>query len=144
MRMIRMIDVFRDKIIKHIRRRDYRPVKLAQLAKALGVEQGDYAEFKKAFDELRDAGQVVIGSGNAVQLPAITSRLIGRFRANPKGFGFVVPLEPNTYGDLFVPAPDTAGAMTSCKRSLSCTPARTKSPRSVRCARWDATGPSPG
>jgi ribonuclease R len=107
-----MIDVFRDKILKFIRRRDYQPVKLAQLAKALGVGQGEYTEFKKAFDELRSAGQVVIGSGNAVQLPAMTSRLIGRFRANPKGFGFVVPLEPNTHGDLFVPAPDTAGAMT--------------------------------
>jgi ribonuclease R len=107
-----MLDVFRDKILKVLRRRDYQPVKLAQLAKALGIGQEDYTEFKKAFDELRNAGQVVIGSGNAVTLPAITSRVIGRFRANPKGFGFVAPLEPNAHGDLFVPAPDTAGAMT--------------------------------
>jgi len=107
-----MIDVFRDKILKFIKRRDYEPMKPAQLAKALGVERENYADFKKAFDEMKKAGQVVIGSGNAVTLPAISSKVIGRFRANPKGFGFVMPLEPNTHGDLFIPPSDTAGAMT--------------------------------
>ena len=107
-----MIDVFRDKILKVLKRRDYKPLKLAQLAKALGVGQEDYQQFKETFDELRSKGQVVIGSGNAIMLPGISSKLIGTFRANPKGFGFVVPLEPNDHGDLFIPPSDTAGAMT--------------------------------
>jgi ribonuclease R len=107
-----MLDVFKDKILSLLKRRDYQPIKPKQFAKALGVEQQDYAEFKKAFDELREAGQVVIGSGNAVQLPAMTSKITGRFRANPKGFGFIIPLQSNANGDLFVPASNTAGAMT--------------------------------
>lgn len=107
-----MLDVFKDKILSLLRRRDYQPIKPKQFAKALGVEQDDYAEFKKAFDELLQAGQVVIGTGNAVQLPSMTSKIIGKFRANPKGFGFIIPLQSNANGDLFVPASNTAGAMT--------------------------------
>jgi len=55
---------------------------------------------------------VVIGAGNLVSLPALSGRIVGTFRANPKGFGFVTPLEPHAHGDLFIPPNVTAGAMT--------------------------------
>jgi len=107
-----MPSVFRDRIIKLLKHADYAPVKVAHLAKALGVESDAYPEFKTAFDELRRAGHVVIGSGNLVTLPAMAGQVVGTFRANPKGFGFIVPQETNTHGDLFVPPGGTADAMT--------------------------------
>ncbi len=107
-----MLDVFKSKIVKLLRRRDYKPVKLNQLAKSLGVESDSYPQFKKAFDDLKKSGQVVLGSGNFVMLPSISNKIVGKFRANPKGFGFVIPTEANTHGDLFIPAKETAGAMT--------------------------------
>lgn len=107
-----MLEVFKNKIVKILRRRDYKPVKMGHLAKALGVESESYPEFKAAFEELHKAGQVVLGAGNFVMLPALSSKLIGTFRANPKGFGFIVPTESNAHGDMFIPAKDTAGAMT--------------------------------
>jgi ribonuclease R len=55
---------------------------------------------------------VVVGSGNLTNLAAISSKITGTFRANPKGFGFVVPLEPTSHGDLFIPAGEDGGAMT--------------------------------
>ena len=107
-----MPEIFKERIIKFLKHTDYTPVKVAQLAKALGVSSEDYPEFKLAFEELRGAGHVVIGTGNLVSLPALSGRTIGTFRANPKGFGFITPLEPNAHGDLFVPPGAKGEAMT--------------------------------
>ena len=104
--------VYKDRIRKFLRHPEYQPLKLAQLAKSLGVGEDAYPQFEQAFDELRQAGHVIVGAGNLISLPAMAGQVIGRFRANPKGFGFVTPLEPNTHGDLFVPPDDTGDAMT--------------------------------
>ena len=98
--------------MKFLRHPEYRPLKLAQLAKSLGVDEGAFPQFEQAFNELRQAGHVIVGAANLVTLPAMAGQVIGRFRANPKGFGFVTPLEPNTHSDLFIPPDDTGDAMT--------------------------------
>ncbi|MHC4571017.1 MAG: ribonuclease R [Planctomycetota bacterium] len=107
-----MPEIYKERIIKLLKHADYTPVKLAQLAKALGVSSEDYPQFKLAFEELRQAGHVVMGAKNLISLPSMSGRIIGTFRANPKGFGFVTPLDPNTHGDLFIPPGATAEAMT--------------------------------
>jgi len=107
-----MPEIFKKRIVKLLKHADYKPVKLSQLAKVLGVSSEDYPQFKLAFEELRRAGHVVIGARNLVSLPPLSGRIIGTFRANPKGFGFVTPLDPNTHGDLFIPPGATAKAMT--------------------------------
>ena len=107
-----MLEIFKERIIRLLKHADYTPLKLPQLAKVLGVSSEDYAQFKSAFDQLRRAGHVVIGERNLISLPAMSGRIIGTFRANPKGFGFLTPLTPNLHGDLFIP-PNAAGdAMT--------------------------------
>jgi ribonuclease R len=107
-----MPEIFKERIIKHLKHTDYAPQKLSQLAKSLGVSSEDYAQFKSAFNELRRAGRVVIGGRNLVDLPPLSGQVIGTFRRNAKGFGFVIPREANAHGDLFVPPDETAGAMT--------------------------------
>jgi ribonuclease R len=78
----------------------------------LGIEQADFPEFERAFDELHHAGHVVLGDGSEVGLPGLAGRIIGTFRANPRGFGFVTPLESAAHVDLFIPPGDTMEAMT--------------------------------
>ena len=107
-----MPKIFKERIVKLLKHPDYTPLKLARLAKALGVSSEDYPQFKIAFEELRQAGHVVIGARNLVSLPPLSGRIIGTFRANPKGFGFVIPLDPNAHGDLFIPPGATAEAIT--------------------------------
>ncbi len=107
-----MPEIFKKRIVKLLKRRDYAPLKLAQLAKVLNVSQEDYPQFKLAFEELRRAGHVVMGAKSLVSLVPMSGRITGTFRANPKGFGFVIPLEPSSHGDLFVPPDATAEAMT--------------------------------
>jgi len=106
-----MPEVFKKQIIKLLKHGDYEPLKLSQLAKTLGVSSEDYPQFKEAFDELRQAGHVVIGARNLISLPALTGQIVGTFRANPRGFGFIIPREPNSHGDLFIPPDATADAM---------------------------------
>ena len=36
------------------------------------------------------------------RFPEIASRIVGFYRPNPRGFGFVVPETPNAHGDLFI------------------------------------------
>ena len=107
-----MAEVYKDRIIKLLKHSDYEPLKLGQLAKALGVGPEDYPHFKDAFENLRQAGHVVIGAKNLISLPSLSGQIIGTFRANPRGFGFVIPRQANTHGDLFIPPDATAEAMT--------------------------------
>jgi len=107
-----MAEVFKNQIIKLLKHSDYEPVKFSQLAKALGVRSDDFPQFKEAFDQLRQAGHVVIGARNLVSLPSLAGQIVGTFRANPRGFGFIVPREPNSNGDLFIPPDATGEAMT--------------------------------
>jgi ribonuclease R len=107
-----MPEIFKKRIVKLLKRRDYAPLKLAQLARTLNVSQEDYPQFKLAFEELRRAGHVVVGAKSLVSLVPMSGRITGTFRANPKGFGFVIPLEPSSHGDLFIPPDATAEAMT--------------------------------
>ncbi len=107
-----MPEVFKTRIVKLLKHADYKPLKLARLAKALGVSSEDYAQFKEAFGQLRGAGHVMLGAGNSVTLPGLSGRVVGTFRANPKGFGFVIPQEATSQGDLFIPPKATADAVT--------------------------------
>jgi len=107
-----MAEIYKDRIIKLLKHSDYEPLKLNQLAKALGVGPEDYPHFKDAFENLRRAGHVVIGAKNLISLPSLSGQIIGTFRANPKGFGFVIPRQANAHGDLFIPPDATAEAMT--------------------------------
>jgi len=107
-----MSEIFKRNIIRLLKHGDYTPLKVGQLAKALGVSSEDYPQFKLAFEELRQAGSVVIGAGSLVSLPPLSGRIIGTFKANPRGFGFVIPLESSSRGDLFIPPDSTAEAMT--------------------------------
>jgi ribonuclease R len=100
-----------DAIMKFLAGREYQPLKEGQLARQLGVEEAEYGSFRDAVKRLRDAGRVVIGAQNALTLPPMGSSVVGTYRSNPKGFGFVVPDDPNSHGDLFIPPEGTSGAM---------------------------------
>ena len=106
-----MAQVNKDRIIKLLKRDDYEPLKLSSLAKALGVSSENYEQFKEDFDQLRQAGHVIIGAKNLISLPSLAGQIVGTFRSNPKGFGFVTPQQANTHGDLFIPPNATADAM---------------------------------
>ncbi|UCD27451.1 MAG: hypothetical protein JSV03_10020, partial [Planctomycetota bacterium] len=78
----------------------------------MGVGQTEYQAFRAAVKELMRAGRVMRGGGNCIMLPDATSLIIGTFRGNPRGFGFVVPESPTDHGDLYISPDATRGAIT--------------------------------
>jgi len=101
-----------ESILKFLAGREYQPLKPRQLARQMGVAQADYGTFREEVKRLRDAGRIVLGARNALMLPEMGSTVVGTYRANPRGFGFVVPETPNRHGDLFIPPGAAGGAMT--------------------------------
>ena len=98
-------------ILKYMSDREYQPLKPKQLARWMGVDEDAFSTFRASVKRLRDAGQVVMGTGNALMLPEMPGRVTGFFRQNPKGFGFITPESPNSNGDLFIPPDAVGGAM---------------------------------
>lgn len=107
-----MTDELSDRILRFVSQRDYRPARVRALARQMGIAEDTYGEFRAAVKALAKGGRVVIGSRSAVMLPERAGQIVGTFRGNPRGFGFVVPEEPTAHGDLYVPEQHTADAIT--------------------------------
>jgi ribonuclease R len=105
-------DSTREKILRHLAEADYRPKKARALAKAMGVEEDEYAAFRQTLKSLMRSGHVVQGRGNAVTLSQRAGELIGTFRGHPRGFGFVVPESPDEHEDLYIPQGESLDAVT--------------------------------
>ncbi|MBN1942807.1 MAG: ribonuclease R [Phycisphaerae bacterium] len=107
-----MPERYAEAIIRYLAERSSPPLKPRQLARQLGVGDENYNTFRDAIKQLRDEGRVVLGGGSALTLPEMGNDVTGFFRQNPKGFGFVIPENPNAHGDLFIPLDGAGGAMT--------------------------------
>ena len=113
-----MADAIQSRILEHLNSDQYRPVKPRGLARELELNQEEnYNVFRGALRELMDAGRVVLGAAGAVLLPTQANRdeFAGVYRHNRRGFGFVVPTDPASHEDLFIPEGQNAGAITGDK-----------------------------
>lgn len=110
-----MIEVIREKILRVLRHRDYRPMSYRELAKSLEVGEENIADFEAVCEELKKSGHIMLTSGNHVRLAGPKATMEGIFEANAKGFGFVRPMEKGAHEDLFISPDDTNGAMNGDK-----------------------------
>jgi len=104
-----------EKILSYLKSDRARALKPRGLAKELQVEDGDYNAFREALKQLMHEGRVVLGGGGAVVLPAQMQRqdlIVGTYRQHRRGFGFVIPRDPSTHEDLFIPEAQNGGAIT--------------------------------
>jgi len=107
-----MPERFTSRILRHISHERYSPSSVAQLADDLGVDPDDRKAFEESVEQLAENGQVVLSDNRRVTLPPLGEELVGTFKRNPRGFGFIIPRDPKAHGDLFVPPPNTADALT--------------------------------
>jgi ribonuclease R len=108
-----MPERFKHRILQHVTHKAYEPRRIEALADELQVDAADREDFAKTIAALVQEGQVVVGASETVALPPIGREIVGRFRRHERGFGFLIPDVINAHGDLFVPAPDTGGALTN-------------------------------
>jgi len=103
---------FSERIIDYMKQPGYQPMRPKKLARALGIASGQMGDFHDAVDALRRMGRVVLGSNSAITLPDTRNQIVGTYRGNPRGFGFVVPNEDTAHGDLYIPEGESGGAIT--------------------------------
>lgn len=108
------------KIIEEVSSEEYDPKKPRQLARSLDAHiDENYPAFREALRALMDEGRVAIGASGTIILPTRRSgkggdEIEGTYRHNKRGFGFVIPSDPTSHEDLFIPeGSNTAGAMSS-------------------------------
>ena len=119
-------------ILELVQRPKYRPAKPRVLAQRLGVPKSEVAEVKKIVKSLIAAGRLRYGAGHLVQpieaaetgpleasgaVPTSRppgKRIVGSFRRNEAGYGFVRPADQprsdGREGDIYIPAKRTKDA----------------------------------
>jgi ribonuclease R len=107
-----MTDRLSRRILDYISDTRYAPRRTDALAEELGVPDDELPDFRKAVEQLLEQDQVVLSGEQTIALPPPGKEMIGLFRANERGFGFIQPDSRVQHGDLFVPPGNTAGAMT--------------------------------
>jgi len=111
-----MSEPIQSRILSHIKSERYRPQKPRRLAHELNLtDEQVYPAFRDALRELMHEGRVVLGSGGTIMLPgqaAPRDEFVGTYRQNRRGFGFVIPTDPTSHEDLFIPEGENGGAIT--------------------------------
>ena len=105
-------NAFAERILQFVQAKGYTPQQLHELAVAMGVGEDELGDFHSACKALMKTGRVVLGGRNALMLPPPAGRVVGIYRANPKGFGFLIPDIPNAHGDFFIPPGKSGDALT--------------------------------
>ena len=98
---------FREQILSHLSGDGYRPAKLKDLARRLGVGSHEYRLFRAAMRDLEEAGKVRRVGRQRYVLAVSARRSWGRLSIHGRGFGLVYR---SGQPDLFVPAEDLSGA----------------------------------
>ncbi len=91
----------KDRILDHMADARYRPVKLKELARAMGVEQADYRTFRSQIRSMVETGDLLRGRNNRYIHPDRIEGIIGLLKVHRKGFGFVA--RKGAESDIFVP-----------------------------------------
>ena len=104
------------RILTHLKSKGYRPERPRKLADDLRLQgEGQYPSFREALKELMREGRAVLGAGGTVMVPTqqvSRDTILGTYRHNRRGFGFVVPTDPQSHEDLFIPEGENGGALT--------------------------------
>ncbi|HEY7120708.1 MAG TPA: ribonuclease R [Tepidisphaeraceae bacterium] len=110
-----MSEQLKNKIIEHVTSDEYRPQRPRKLARELDAhDDQNYHEFRDALRELMHQGRVALGAGGNVVLPTEKARkdeFVGTYRGKKGGFGFVVPTDPTSHEDLYIPKGENGGAI---------------------------------
>src|SRR3954471_16421078 len=102
------------KIMNYLRSPGGRPLRPRKLARELDVQEEEYHAFRNALRDLMRQGRVVLGGGGSVVLPTQkqgSGAIVGVYRHNRKGFGFVEPRDPTGHEDLYIPAGENGGGV---------------------------------
>ena len=108
-----LLDQIRDQILDHIEAHGYEPQTPDALAETLGIDAEHREHFDAELDDLIEHGDLAVDPDGRVDLAGEEDgRLVlGSYRHNPRGFGFLVFDDPTAGDDAFVPPGKNNGAL---------------------------------
>lgn len=100
-----------DRILAAVKAKGYKPRSMSDLAQALDVPAESFEQFVETCTALLTKGRIAMGAREHIVPAPPKGQIIGTYRANPRGFGFVVPAGGLEHADLYVPAGHQGGAI---------------------------------
>ncbi len=110
---------FKSRLLSHLKHESYIPARLGDVAHDLNITSEDLPEFTQSVAQYQREGVLVVGTNGQISLPSLedapNGEVIGIFRKNPKGFGFVQPDIAYREGSFYVASSDSGDALTGDK-----------------------------
>ncbi len=100
----------RDRILAFMREEAYKPLAPDDLAAGLGLKAKELADFWPLLAELEENAEVIKTRFGKYGVPERMNLVVGMLSASEKGFGFVIPDNPDE-ADVYIPADAMTGAM---------------------------------
>ncbi|SEG08108.1 RNAse R [Caloramator fervidus] len=115
----------KDSIIEFLKKDTYKPMSFEELVKAFDIDRSEVGEFLSILDEMEEEGLIFKTNKEKYALPEKMNIIIGKLQGHPKGYGFVIPEDPNLM-DVFVAAENINGAMHNDKVAVRIIKSATK------------------
>src|SRR4030066_1961747 len=87
-----------------------RPLLLREILRRLGLQKEQRQSAREYLKDLAESGKVVRIRGNRYGLPSKMNLIVGRVKAHPDGYGFVIP-EAEGEEDIFISSRNLKEAM---------------------------------
>jgi ribonuclease R len=100
----------KEKILKFMRDKAYKPLLLKELINILEVPEKDEDLLKQVLDELISEGKIIKTKKRRFALPEKMNLVLGKLRVSDRGFGFLIPHD-ETLKDIFIQGDNMNGAM---------------------------------
>ncbi len=95
---------FINRLLDHLSHEGYRPTTIRNIVKDLRITQDDRRTFDDAIVKAEEDGVIELGRDDCVRLPALPDEIVGTYRSNKRGFGFVKPTQRFREGDVYIGA----------------------------------------
>ncbi|HHY77325.1 MAG TPA: ribonuclease R [Clostridiales bacterium] len=99
-----------DRILEYMKEEAYSPMLFQELADALNIEESKLDELKETLEHMEAEGLIVKTRKKRYGLPERMNLIVGRLQGSKKGFGFLIPDNPNMK-DIYIPVENLNGAM---------------------------------
>ncbi len=101
----------KDSILKKIKKKTGRPMKVSELARALGISEIQRRDFRNKIKLLAEEGTLVRLRGGRYGLPDEMNLVTGIFNGHPNGYGFLTPKNNDQEGDIYIAPKQTLSSV---------------------------------
>jgi ribonuclease R len=93
---------FTNRLLDHLSYEGYRPTTIRNIVKDLRISHEDRMAVDGEISKAAENGIIELGKDDCVRLPALPEEIIGSYRSNKRGFGFVKPSQRFREGDVYI------------------------------------------